>query len=186
MNTLCQLLNVKPTVASLSPASFTARGGLGGVCSTGLSTEPVGQRHPHFYLSHTFWHTCTLALCNPTTTTSPFTSSGPFITPGAPLGRTNGMAELLVLERDVMRRVEQRAEEGSLIELGWVVWSWRVEGRKDSSLAHVAVSLLFSSHCPTTSSFFICFLLLSAFCLSLSHVHCISVSPALYLQTQSL
>lgn len=56
------------------------------------------------------------ALHSPTAITS--TSSGPFITQVAQLGRANGMAGLLVLERDVMRRVEQRAEDGSLIDSG--------------------------------------------------------------------
>ena len=132
-------------MASLPSASFAARGGQGRVSSAGLSTEPVGQRHPHSYLSHAFCaHTLTdthSALCSPTATTTS-TSSGPFITPVAPLGRANGMAGLLVLERDVTRRVEQRAEDGSLIdsgvgcvELGGGVALW--------SLAHVAVSLLF-------------------------------------------
>ena len=59
-------------------------------------------------------------------TLSATTSSlGPVITPAAPLGRPNVMAWLLVLERDVMRGVMQRAEDNSLIDVGWVVWSWR-------------------------------------------------------------
>lgn len=62
------------------------------------------------------------ALCTPSSSTTS-TSSGPFITRVAPLYRANGMAGLLVLERDVVRRVEQRAKDGSLIDLGRVVLS---------------------------------------------------------------
>lgn len=50
-------------------------------------------------------------------------SSGPVTTPPAALCRANGMAELLVLERDVVSRVEQRAKDGSLIDLGWAALS---------------------------------------------------------------
>lgn len=121
------------------------------------------------------------ALCTPSTTTS--TSSGPFITPVAPLCRANGMAGLLILERDVVRRVEQRAKDGSLIDLGWVVLSWGGAG--------VEGCLVITGPCCCFSPLFIpvphhilpfhTFHLLSAFCLSLSCAHCISISTVIYL-----
>lgn len=109
-------------MASLSSTSSAVGGGQRGAGSTGLSTKPVGQRHPHSYLSHTFCshtlhtHTMHSVPLTPTATTS--TSSGPDRTPAAPLGRANGLARLLVLQRDVRRRVEQRVEDGFLIDSG--------------------------------------------------------------------
>lgn len=96
----------------MAPLPSATGGGQGGTGSTGLSTRPVGQRHPCSYLSRTFCtRKHTSALCRATT-------SGPFRIVVAPLSSANGMAGLLVLQRGVMWRAEQRAEDGSLIDCG--------------------------------------------------------------------
>lgn len=93
-----------------------------------LPCETVGERSPHSYLSHAHTHTHIHgALCPLSTTTS--TSSGSFKTSTAPLGRANGMAGLLVFERHVVWRVEHRGEQGSLIDVGWVVWRQKDRGQ---------------------------------------------------------
>lgn len=135
--------------------------------------------HAHFLAHMLANRYVRAALCAPVATTS--TSSGPFITPVAPLGRANETAGLLVLEKDDMRRVEQRAEDGSLIDLGWAVWSRGVEG---------CLVITGACCCSTSPSFhspalphppFSNFSSLICFRASLSCVRGISVSPALYL-----
>lgn len=93
--------------------------------ATGLSAEPMGHilHICHTHSAQILVHRYTHAQCNPTITTS--ISSGPFIMLVAALAKANGMAGLLVLKRGVVRRVEQKAEDGFLIELGWVLWSQR-------------------------------------------------------------
>lgn len=96
-------------------------------------------------------------------------SLGSAITLAAPLGRANGVSE-----RDVMSGVEQRAEDGSLIDLGW----------KSGGIAcyHFHMWLLFlSSDCitpanPRVSHLFSSYLL----SVSLHPVSTVFLSPFIY------
>lgn len=150
--------------------------GKGHVGATGLSAEPMGHilHICHTHSAQILVHRYTHAQCNPTVTTS--ISSGPFIMLVAALAKANGMAGLLVLKRGVVRRVEQKAEDGFLIELGWVLWSQREE--VEGCLV-VTGPFTFHPSTPERPPFSYFLLLLSTLCLTLSFAHCISVSLCL-------
>lgn len=94
------------------------------------------------------------------------------------LGRAKREEWLLVLEKDAMRGAEQRADDGFLMNPRWVVRRWGAEG--------ALWGLVITRPCWWFSLLFIAalhqilvfFSLLSAFCLTLSSVQCISVSIA--------
>lgn len=154
--------------------SLLWEGGKGHVGATGLSAESMGHKLHicHSHSAQILVHRYTHAQCNPTVTTS--ISSGPFIMLVAALAKANGMA--VGFKEGVMRRVEQKAEDGFLIELGWVLWSQREE--VEGCLV-VAGPFTFHPSTPAHPPFSYFYLLLSTLCLTLSFTHCISVSLCL-------
>lgn len=105
MSTLCPLLNVKPTVASLPSTA-------GGRQSTNRASG--AETSCHIPVTHKRPSKCTLHASPSINFHLLF--SGPFLVP--PLGRVNGLAGPVG-----RTRVEQKAEDGSLIDVG-LGWGW--------------------------------------------------------------